>query len=405
MAPIPVLYFITELNVGGAERSLARLLGGLDRGRFVPAVACLYGSKSPVADDIRALDTPIYDLGMSHKWRLDAFLRLYRLLRQERPAILHTFLFHANIPGRIAGRLASVPIVISGERTMGMENRWRYLLNRVTQGLADRVVCVSRQVADFVADEVGVPRSKIVVIPNGVDLARAGGLSGKHEARAALGLPIDGALVGTVARLDPVKRLDVLLQALALVATEGRPDADVSAVLVGYGPEEERLKALAHELGLDRRIRFVGPQRDVWPWLAALDVFVLSSDWEGMSNALLEAMAARLPVVATATGGTPDVVVNGKTGFLVPPRDPAALARALKRLLGDRRSHDGVHPSDLGLRDEMGRAGRRRVMELFSAEQMVRRTEMLYEDLLVERAISLGADTKHPTTGNCLEIP
>jgi glycosyltransferase involved in cell wall biosynthesis len=182
-----------------------------------------------------------------------------------------------------------------------------------------------------------------------------------------------------VARLDPVKRLDVLLEALALCATAGDLwSHDVSTVIVGYGPEEDRLRALAHELGLDRRVRFVGHQRDVWPWLAALDVFVLSSDWEGMSNALLEAMVARLPVVATATGGTLDVVVDGKTGFLVPPGDPAALARALGKLVSDR-----------DLRDEMGQAGRQRVIESFSADQMVQRTERLYESLLVERAGSL----------------
>jgi glycosyltransferase involved in cell wall biosynthesis len=369
-----VLYFITELNVGGAERSLSRLLAGLDRTRFAPTVACLYGSDSPVADDIRALGIPVHELGMRHKWRLDGFWRLYVLLRRERPAILHTFLFHANIPGRVIGRLVGVPadragpIVISGERTMGMESRWRYRLNRLTQGLADRVVCVSQQVADFVMNEVGVPGDKIVVIPNGVDLDPTESLPDKQAARERLKLPADGALVGTVARLDPVKRLDVFLEALALLD-------DIRAIIVGYGPEERRLKAMADRLGIADRVLFAGHQRDVRPWLAALDVFVLCSDWEGMSNALLEAMAARLPVVATSTGGTPDVVVDGVTGSLVPPGDPYSLAQAIRRLL-----------LDPDLRAQMGRAGRRRVEERFSIRQMVERTQVLYETLLDERA-------------------
>ena len=371
-----VLYLITELNVGGAERSLARLLAGLDRARFVPTVACLYGSDSPVADDIRALGIPVHDLVMRHKWRWDAFWRLYRLLRRERPAILHTFLFHANIPGRVVGRLAGAPIVISGERTMGMESRWRYFLNRITQGLADRVVCVSQQVADFCVERVGIPRAKVVVIPNGVDLgspgkwSRVGRTLLRREARGALGLPADRALVGAVARLDPVKRLDVLLRALALLE-------DVPAVIVGYGPEEGRLKALAGQLGIADRVVFAGHQRDVRPWLAALDVFVLPSDWEGMSNALLEAMASRLPVVATATGGTPDVVLDGQTGFLVPPGDAPALARAIDVFL-----------QDPELRERMGRAGRRRVVEHFSVGQMVERTQALYASLLAGQAAS-----------------
>jgi glycosyltransferase involved in cell wall biosynthesis len=359
-----VLHLITELNVGGTETALARLMAHLDRERFEPSVACLYGGDGPVAETIRELGIPVTDLGMAHRWRLDALWRLYRLLRSERPTILHTWLFHANVPGRLLGRLARVPIVISGERTMGMESRWRYALNRITQSLADRIVCVSPQVADFAIRRVGIPDDKVVVIPNGLYLPDFECLPGRQEARLALGLPVAGALVGVVARLDPVKRLDVLLQALAM-------QEDVSAVIVGYGPEEHRLKALVGDLGIEGHVRFAGHQRDVRPWLAAMDVFVLSSDWEGMSNALLEAMAAHLPVVATATGGTPDVVVDGETGFLVPPGDPPALARALGRLL-----------ADPGLRDRMGQAGRHRISESFSIDQMVELIESLYEGLL-----------------------
>jgi glycosyltransferase involved in cell wall biosynthesis len=170
--------------------------------------------------------------------------------------------------------------------------------------------------------------------------------------------------VGTVARLDPVKRLDVLLGALH------RLDG-VCAFVVGYGPEEQRLKEMAEELGLGERVHFAGYQQDVWTWLAACDVFALSSDWEGMPNAVLEAMAAGLPVAATAVGGTPDVVVQGATGLLVPPDDATALAAALDRL---------IHDPDL--RRTMGAAGRQRVRARFSVQQMVERTQALYRGLL-----------------------
>jgi len=362
--PIKVLNLITELNIGGAEKALARLLAHLDRGRFIPTVACLYGGGGPVADEIRALNVPVIDLGMTAKWRWDAFWRLYRLLRWERPTVLHAWMFHANVPGRVLGRLAGVPVIISGERTMGMESHWRYWLNRITGLLTDCVVCVSQQVADFVVEEVGIPQSKAVVIPNGIDLCDFERLPDKQQVRVELGLSSDQVLVGTVARLDPVKRLDVLLQAMKSLR-------DVYAVIVGDGPEQARLRALAKRAGLAGRVYFAGQQEDVLPWLAALDVFVLSSDWEGMPNAVLEAMAAGLPVVATAVGGVPEEVVDGVTGLLVPPRDPDALAQAIAHLL-----------RDPDLRRTMGRAGRERVARYFTAERVVQRTQALYEHLL-----------------------
>ena len=366
-SPPVILHLITELNIGGAEKALSRLLTRMDRDHFTPTVACLYGGDGPVADEIRALGIPITDLGMTAKWRLDALWRLYRLLRRERPTILHTWMFHANIPGRVLGRLAGAPIIISSERTMGQESRWRYWLNRITDPLTDRVVCVSQLVADFVVAEVGIPRHKTTVIPNGIDVRAFEHLPTKREARAMLGLPLDSMLIGTVVRLDPVKRLDVLLQAVTSVD-------DAHAAIIGDGPERSRLEALSKQLGLGERVHLVGHQNNVSDWLAALDVFTLTSDWEGMSNAVLEAMSAGLPVVATAVGGTPEVVVDGITGLLVPPRAPDALAQAITRLL-----------RTPALRRKMGQAGRERVERHFSVERMVQETEALYEELVREK--------------------
>jgi glycosyltransferase involved in cell wall biosynthesis len=344
----------------------------MDRDRFVLAVACLYGSDGSIADEIRALGIPVLDLGMTSKWRWDALTKLYRLLRRERPTILHTWMFHANIPGRVLGRLAGVPIIISSERTMGMESCWRYSINRMTNRWTDRVVCVSQQVADFVVNHIGIPKDKIVVIPNSTIIPDLERLPSKRQARTGLGLPLDRVLVGTVARLDPVKRLDVLLRALTSLP-------DTYAVIVGGGPERAGLAALSEDLRLTDRVHFAGQQENVWPWLAALDVFALSSDWEGMPNALLEAMAAGLPAIATAVGGTPEVVVDGVTGLLVPPHDPTALAEAIRRLLDD---------PNLGQR--MGQAGRERVLQHFSVEQMVERTQTLYEQLLDAKGLGSG---------------
>jgi len=369
---IRIVYLITELDTGGAQKVLLQLLSRLDRQRFSPSVACLYNGAGTVAQEIRMLGIPVADLGMTAKWRVDAFWRLYRLLKKERPVILHTHLFHANIPGRVMGRLAGVPVIISTEHTMGMESEWRYRVNRITHPLADRVVCVSPQIASFVTRRAGIPDAKTVVIQNGIDLQRFRSMPDRQGARVALGLPVDHLLICTVARLDPVKRLDILLGALARLP-------GVHLVVVGEGQERRKLARLASELGVEQRARFVGDQRDVLPWLAACDLFVLSSDWEGLPMAVLEAMAAGLPVVATDAGGMPDLVEPNVTGRLVPPGQVDALAQAIAGLLGDAQ-----------LRREMGRAGAKRVADAFGLDQMTERTVQLYDELLEHRSGQLA---------------
>jgi glycosyltransferase involved in cell wall biosynthesis len=358
---LSILYLITELSTGGAQVALLRLLRGLNRDRFCPTVACLYNGDGAVARQIRKLGIEVFDARMRHRADLPALLRLYRHIRRTRPTILHASLFHANLPGRILGRLAGVPIVVCAERTMAMEGEWRYRLNRWTIRLVDCVIAVSANVRDFCVSHVGLPAEKLVVIYNGVEVTEP--LLSCQEARAELGLPIDVPVVGAVSRLDPVKGVDVLLQALASI------DAAHLAV-IGDGPKRAALASLADDLGVTDRVHWAGHRRDVSSLLPAFDVFVQPSLYEGLPNTVLEAQACGLPVVATAVGGTPEIVVDGVTGVLVSPHDPAALAGAIVRLL-----------RDPDLRRRMGRAGRERVRQRFSCEQMVGQTQALYEYL------------------------
>jgi glycosyltransferase involved in cell wall biosynthesis len=357
------MHLITELDIGGAQKALARLLAHLDKQRFAPVVACLYNGDKIVAHEIRAQGISVTDLGMTAKWRWDALWRLYRLLRRERPTILHTWLFHANLPGRILGRLAGVPIIICSERTMAMESAWRYRANRWTIGLVDRVTAVSASVRDFCVSHIGLPADKLVVIPNGVELPE-GPPASSEATRIELGLPPDGLVIGAVTRLDPVKGVDFLIRALVQVD-------EVILVIVGDGTERAALKVLADDLGVASRIHWAGHRCDVPNLLPAFDLFVQPSLHEGMPNTVLEAMAAGLPVVATAVGGTPDVVVDGVTGFLTAPYDPGGLAEAITNLL---------HKPDL--RRRMGQAGKEHVEQYFGIKETVRQVETLYETLL-----------------------
>lgn len=368
MPTIPILYLITELDTGGAQNALLHLLARLNRARFCPAVACLYNGDGAVAQEIRGLGIPVFDAHVRHKADVPALLRLYRWIRRIRPAILYTSLFHANLSGRVLGRLASVPVIVCSERTMAMESEWRYRLNRWTIGLVDCVTTVSANVRNFCLSHIGLPADKLVVIYNGVELPSAP-LASTIEVRAELGLPPGGPVIGAVSRLDPVKGVSVLIEAFA------RVDEAYLAV-IGDGPERAPLASLAGSLGVASRIRWTGHRRDVSRCLPAFDLFVQPSLYEGLPNAVLEAMAAGLPVVATAVGGTPEVVADGVTGILVPPRDPDALAEAIVCLL-----------RDPDLRCKMGQMGRERVAQWFTVERMVEQTERIYERLLVDKGV------------------
>jgi glycosyltransferase involved in cell wall biosynthesis len=383
LPPVRVVHLITELSHGGSQSALLRLLQASDGSRFRPLVACWYGGDGAVAHELRAAGFRVVDLGMGSGSRLAPLLRLYRLLRQERPQILHTWMFHANVPGRIIGRLAGVPVIISSERTMGQEGRMRREANRLTAPLADRIICVSTPVATYAREQIGLPASRLVVIPNGVALE--GRPQRDHDERTG-----DVVRMGYVGRLSPVKGVDLLLEAAARLAADATlPRWELR--IIGAGDERPALEEAALTLGLGDRVRFLGPRSDIPAQLAELDLLVLPSRWEGMPNVALEAMAARLPVVATAVGGTPEVVVDGETGLLTPAEDVAALTAALRSLILDA---DG--------RAAMGAAGRRRVEEGFTLAHAVARTAALYEDLLQEQDVPQAQPRRlrvlHPIT-------
>jgi len=366
---IEILHLITELDIGGAQKALARLLAHLDRQRFEPTVVCLYNGDKAVAQEIRQLGIPVFDLRMTAKWRFDALWRLYRLLRREHPVILHTWMFHATLIGRLVGILAGVPIRISSRRNVEIGGPVREWINRWTLWMDNRVIAVCEEARKAEIHRGGAPPQKVVTIYNGIEvLPLSTREAARENLRAVLGLPPHALLVGIIGRLHPQKGHRVLLEAATHVVAR---DWQVYFILIGDGPLRHSLEAIAREQGLAGRVHFLGTRHDIPQLLAAMDLFVLSSFWEGMPNAVLEAMATGLPVVATAVGGTPEVVVDGVTGLLVPPRDPVALAQAIERLLAD--------PE---LRHRMGQAGRERVEQHFSVEQMVRKTEALYEELL-----------------------
>ena len=358
-----ILYLISELDVGGAEKSLFYLARGLSPRFGKPAVASLWGA-GRVGGWLEDAGIEVIRLHARRTGLFIAGWELRRIIRARRFSLLHTFLYHANIVGRLAAIGTGVP-VISSIRVTEVDRPFRITIDRKTIKHVAAETCVSEAVRQW-SIEQGLPAEKLVTIPNAVDCAAYEAPPG--SIRRELSLTPDARIVLFTGRLHRQKGPDVLLQASAILR-ERVPNAHV--VLAGDGPLRAQLARKAAELGLADRFHLLGPRDDVPALLADADVLALPSRWEGMPNAVLEAMAARKPAVAADVGGCREVIAHGETGLLVPPTDPAALASAIERIFADR---------DLAAR--MGAAARQRAEREFSIEKMVSRNEDIYERVL-----------------------
>lgn len=372
------------MSIGGAQKHLLEVLRRLDRRRFAPSLCVLVTDRpgaSDLLDAVRDLDVPVIDArvrdGANALVRPDTFRQMARVAGAFRRAgvrIVHSYLFHANFFGTLTARLAGVPIAIVSKRNVDVYERTRERWAcRLVNHLADRVTAVAQGVADHVVRAEGCPRDKIVVIPNGIDVTQVNRTPGLDRGDT-LGVGADHLVVGTIARLVWYKGHEELVDAIARV---NREHPAVRLCVVGDGPLRDSLRERAQRTGLDGAARFLGTIPQAWRLLPHFDIFVLASRWEGMSNGLLEAMAAGRPIVATTVGGNPELITDGETGLLVPPENPEALAAAILRLI-----------RDPALARRLGEAARRRVEREFTLDVMVRRLESLYDDLLARRAMA-----------------
>ena len=368
--PIRIAFGITDLDVGGAERTLVELVTRLDGRRWSPSVVCLQPA-GPLADGLRERGIDVTSLDLRSAAGVPMALpRWTRLLRRARPRLLQTFLFHANLLGRLAGRLAGVPHAVGGIRVAERRARWPLWLDRCTHRLACRHVCVSSDVRDFAAKEIGIPRRRLEVIPNGVDLDRADAASPADLSEYGIGPKAIVLLF--LGRLDPQKGLPDLIEALRILNDRNPLAGRLAVPLVGAGPLHDELRNDVRRRGLETIVRFAGWRPNPWDWLAAADGLILPSHWEGMPNVVLEAMASRRPVIATAVEGTGELVQPGRTGWLVPARSPADLADAIEAFLERPQDHH-----------RLGGAGRA-LAEEYSYPKMVARYETLYEELMAD---------------------
>jgi len=362
---LKVLQLIEGLNLGGAETKLMELVAHMDRDRF-ETVACSLGMGDRIREEFEKLNVEFITMPRQRRIDLGLIFKVAKLIRDRQIDVVMTTLFYADVLGALAGKFSKPKAVFSWETISAPE--WllahRLLAYRFAMRYCDRVISVSHATAKWLVEKRGVPAKKVVVIPYGVNLNLYS--AGENPGlRKKLGIQPEARVVGVVARLHPQKGHRYLIEAAQSIVAR-HPKAKF--VIVGDGELRPVLEKMVRERGLADSFMFLGFRKDVKDLMRMFDVFCLPSLYEGLPNVVLEAMATAKPVVATAVDGTPEVMVNHETGYLVPPAEPQALAEKISSLV-----------EDPGRAREFGKKGEQRVKAEFSLEKQVEGFQNLYE--------------------------
>ena len=373
-----VLHVIDRMGVGGTEVGILKVIQGLSGDCFEHRICTIRGFDENFVKS-QGFEGQIYVAGRLNSGFQFLLGRLVRIMRDFRPDIVHSRNWGA-IEAMPAARLSGVPVSIHSEHGYdvdmleGLPKR-RRILRRFAYAAADVVFTVSEQLRSYHSRQAWLPMERIRVLPNGVNTSRfARRPAESHETRQRLGLGDGSLVIGTVGRMVPIKDHAILLQAAEILISRGMP---VRVLLVGSGPElAKHREFVAASPRLSGRVVFAEADSDVPALLNAMDIFVLPSLCEGMSNTLLEAMASSLPVVATRVGGNPELVEEERSGWLFEPGDVMTLA-AILELIG----------RDSSLREGLGQAARQRAVQHFSLEDMVGAYRNLYVELARKRGV------------------
>jgi len=351
------VFIIDHLRPDGTQAVLVQLVTGLACRGHTQAVICLNDSwDSEVVNQISEARAEVRIIGKVALTSGYGICSLLRYLQRERFDVAITFLHVSDVLGRVLANWARIPRIVSSLRARNVNySRIQRFLVRMTINVTDTIVINTRLAREFAISEEGARPDRVRVIPNGVNVESFSEPIAQELLREKLSLPKTGWLLGTVGRLTKQKGIDILLRALVLVR-----NSDFNLLIFGIGEDETGLRTLAIKLGLESRVRFAGYRQDLSTLLGALDLYVHPARFEGMPNAVLEAMAAACPIVATAVDGICELIEDGMHGWLVPPENCNALAAAIDTALSD--SDEARH---------RGKAAQQRVAEHFNVDKMV----------------------------------
>lgn len=367
---IKVMFLIWSLDRGGAEQVVMNLTKALDREAFNPLIVCL-NQKGRLAKQIEDLGIPVIELGKRGKVDISFLLRLIRIIKSERPDIIHTHMFTSNLWGRVAAFFTKTPLVITEHNVDVWKSKFHFILDRLLLPVSSRVMCVSKKVEQFYKERVPGIEKQACVVYNGIETERFSENVPTGTLKEKLNLNDQSIVLGIVGRLVPQKAHKDFIEAVARLRKKGH---DVTGVIFGDGEMRAELETYAAERDLKDQIVFAGFHENMAEVYPLMDIFVLCSYREGFPMTILEAMSAHVPVVATDVGGVSECVFDRKTGMLLKPQCIDDLSAAIEVLLTD--SH---------LRREIADNGRQSVYNAFSVQHMAERHAQIYREVLKEK--------------------
>lgn len=374
---INVLHIYQNSKIGGIQQQILSIVREYDREKFNPIVCC-FGPKMELGKEIEkaGIDFVALNRKRYNKFSVGIIVDLYRLMKERNIHVLRTHKYRANLYGRIAGKLAGVPVIVASEHNIYRNEKEKRFLRRITNKIlsivTDKMVTVSDAIRKDILRYDRFPPSKIMVLHNGVDTERFKPGTNYRDMRRQFAISKDDVVIGFVGRLVINKGLNYLIEAVALL----KKSFNVKLLIVGDGSLMEELKKMAKNKGLEESVIFTGMRRDITDILSSIDIFVLSSIKEGFPNSLLEAMAMGKPIVATAIGGIPEIIQHGANGLLVQSADIEGLAAAIKTIIDN--------PL---MAQRIGRAARDFIEKNYSIDATVRKWETLYRQILGQKKL------------------
>ncbi len=372
MRKIKLIYVIPTLCVGGAEKHLGILASLLDPNEFEIRV-CALTKTGDIGNELEAKGIPVDVIGFRNIYDIISAYNLYRYFKLKAPDIVHTYLFDANFWGGFIARLSSVKIIITSRRDMDIWKEKRHLLaEKLGSSKASSIVTNSIAAQEYVSRQEGMPKDKIKVIYNGFDFSIFERDFDRNSVHKKYCVNENNIKIGVVGTISEKKGQEILLRAIEPIFKEF-PNAVL--ILAGRGPKKDFLINLGKELGISEHLRFPGLVSDVPELLSILDLFILPSLFESLPNAVLEAMAMRLPVICSKVGGLPEIITSNENGILTEPGDKDSIHQAIKKILTDRQLCEIISAN-----------AQKTVYEKFKLPDMINAYRNLYLDLVRKKA-------------------